>query len=147
MRDVGQGRDTLAHYTPVGRDIAGAHLQEIIEAAGNHVALLDLRNGEYSLVEVVERGRPCVGQRDLNESNVAFTHFLTVDYRTVTAYVTLGFEIAEPGLNRGFRQPDFLGEGGEGKPAVPLKLRKDGFIEAVQLICIHQKIVLIVPNT
>jgi hypothetical protein len=41
---VRQGGDDLPQHTPVGVDIAAAHLQEVVERPGDHVTLLDLGN-------------------------------------------------------------------------------------------------------
>ena len=43
LRHMGQGGDALAEDAAIGGDVAGAHLQQIVEARRHHVALLDLR--------------------------------------------------------------------------------------------------------
>src|SRR3546814_4524466 len=66
-RDVRQARYFLAEHDAIAADVGGADLEQIIEAARDHMAFLDLWNLAHRVVELPQGLLARVRQLDLGE--------------------------------------------------------------------------------
>src|SRR5579872_2440790 len=73
-RDVRQTGDFLAEDLSVTANVGCAYLQKIVEAAGDHVALLDFGNALYGSVELAECALARIGQLHFCECDMIHAH-------------------------------------------------------------------------
>src|SRR5262245_62703209 len=79
------------------------------------MALLDLRHALDRAVEFVECCRARVGQLDLHEGDVTFTHPFPVDDGRIAADVAVLLQTPHASLHRRLRQADDRGQFAHGK--------------------------------
>src|SRR3546814_19401432 len=69
-RDVRQARYFLAEHDAIAADVGGADLEQIVEAARDHMAFLDLGNLAHRVVELPQGLLARVRQLDLGEGDM-----------------------------------------------------------------------------
>ncbi|VVT14427.1 conserved hypothetical protein [Sphingomonas aurantiaca] len=126
-----QARYPLAQHLAVAADIGRTHLEQIIEAAGDHVALLDLADRQHRAAERVERGLARVGQLHLGERDVVEPEHHRIEHRAETPNIAIVEQTFQSDLARRLRQADAPRELGHRHPAVVAQQVDDTAIELV----------------
>ena len=67
---MGERRDLLAENLAVALDVGRPHLEQVVEAPGDQMALLDLPDLLDRFVEAFEREFAGIGQLDLGKSDM-----------------------------------------------------------------------------
>ncbi len=137
-----QRRDLFGQHLPVADDIAGAYLQQVIEPARDHVALLDLGHLQDGAVEGAQRRLAGIRQFHLDKGHMRQPHAHRIKQRAIAGDHTLFLKPAQPGLRGRFRQPDAVGKLGHADTPVGGHDADDGLIEAVerQLVLIQEEV-------
>src|SRR3546814_17373260 len=122
--------DTLFPYTSLFRS-----LQEIVEAARDHVAFLDLGNLADGVVELPQGLLARVGQLDLGEGDMVEPDLGRVDDGTKADDQPAVDKALHALLARRFRPADLQRERGEGDAAVAAQNSAESTIDIVQHTC------------
>lgn len=96
MRDGGDRRQGLAEEVAIGGHVPDPHLQEIVEAARNHVALQDLRPRKDRRSELLEGVRRRAVERHLHEGEEGSVQLLGRKQRAVAGDVAAPLQPSDP---------------------------------------------------
>ena len=128
-----QRRDTLAQKAAVSGDVAGAHLQEVVERRSHHVTFLDLRDRQHRAVERLQGRLARVRQTHLDESHMRQPHADRVQHRPIARNHPRILQPLDPRLCRGFRQPDTPRQFRHRHAPIARQLAQDRMVEPVQI--------------
>ncbi len=132
-----QRRKPFGQDPTVALDIGGAHLEQIVEAAGDHVAGFDLGNRLHRAVERGERGLAGVGQPDLDKGDMGEPELDRVEQRAIAGDDALCLQPLQPRLGRGLRQADAAGKLGDRHPAIARQQVQNRPVERVQIAAVR----------
>ena len=133
MAHAAQARDLVAEHAPVLVHVLHAGLEQVVEAAGHHVALDDLVDGLHGVLEALEHVRVRVVERDLREREQLLPEPPRAQPREVAFDEPVALQPAHA-LDAGReRQIDGAGELRDGEPSIGLQQRQDLAVDAVQL--------------
>ena len=128
-----QARDLFAQHGAVAADVGGADFQEVVEAAGDHVAFLDLGDAQDAGVEFGEGLVAGVGQFHFGECDVVHAEARVIDLGGEAADYAAFDQPLEADLAGGLGQADLFGKRGDGNAAVGLQDLEDLAIVIVQI--------------
>src|SRR3546814_8196613 len=120
----------------IAADVGGADLEQIVEAARDHVAFLDLRQAAHRGVELAQRVLARVRQLDLGKGDMIETDLGRVDDRAESDDQSAFLHPFDALLARCLGQADLLRERGEGDAAI---LPEDGEKLAIELVQIDYR--------
>ena len=132
MRQAG---DFFAEYDAIAADVGGTDLEQIVEAARDHMAFLDLGNLPHRDVELLERLLARVRQFHFGEGDMVEPDLGGIDDPAETDDQSAVDEALHALLARGFRQPDLQREFGKGDAPVAAQNREDLAIKLIQFDC------------
>lgn len=133
-----QGGDAFAEHGAIATDIPRAHLEQIVEGAGNHVALLDLRDLSDGAVKGPKRGLCRAAQPDLDKRDMLKPHLRRVQPGLEALNETIVDQSLQSRLTRRLGQADPFRQVGHGDAAILAKNLEDGAVNPVKFTEIAQ---------
>ena len=124
--------DNTSPGTPIGGHVAHADLEQIVEAAGDHVTFLDLRDAEHRLAELFERVLGRAVDPDFDEHQKTEIEPLGVEIGRVAGDDSGRFQCANPFRARRRAQTDGLRQRDVGEPPVALQRVENRDVDGVR---------------
>ena len=123
----------LAEEAAIGRHVGDAGLDQIVEAAGHHVAFEDLRRPAHGGGELLEHVRRRLVEGDLDEDQELEPEPARIELRAEAGDVALPLQPLQALAGRGRRQADALGEVDRRDAALRLQNDEDAPVGAVDV--------------
>ncbi len=140
---MGQGGQLFRHDPPVIGHVAGANLHEVIEAAGDHVALFDLGDRAHRGVERLQCGLARIAQFQLDIGDMGQPQLDRRDHRAVALDEPGFLHLADARGHRRLRQADPARYLSHGEACIGDKLVEDSPVDRIDLfthgLCSPQK--------
>jgi len=130
---VGQAGDLLAENDAIVADVGGADLEQIVEAARDHVAFLDFGDAADGGVEFIERGLARIGQLDLGEGDVIETELGRIGHGAKAEDHAALDQPPQPHLAWRLGEADAPGKIGDGDTSIVREHGDDLAIEHIQI--------------
>ncbi|CDO36179.1 hypothetical protein SPHV1_230118 [Novosphingobium sp. KN65.2] len=131
--NVGQAGDLFAQHDAVATDVGRAHLEQIVEAAGDHVAFLDFRQAPHRRVELAQGLLARVGQFYFGEGDMIEAEAGRIDDGTKAPDHARIQQAAQANLARRLADADFPREVGHSHAPVFPQSCDDFSIDYIQI--------------
>ena len=114
-------QQALAEEPAIGRHVGDAGFDQIVEAAGDHVALQHFRRRLHGFREPLENVGCGLVEHHLDEHQQAQVQPVWIEPGAIALDKAVALQPLQPLADRGRRQPDPLGQFDIGNPSIPLK--------------------------
>ena len=133
LLDTGQRGDAIAENSAIGFHVRDTKLDQVVEAARHHVALLHLAEPGHGLLETVEDVGGGPVQADFDERQQMRAELVRVEVRRIAADVAEPFQATHALDARRGTQVDAPRQFGEGNPPVVLEDLENPVVQAIHL--------------
>lgn len=126
----------LAQNLPICTDVRSADLEQVVEAACDHMAFLYLRDAQYRVPELVKRFLARVAQLNFGKRDVTDAQLRWIGHRAKAANIALINQAPEADLTRCLRQAYAACKLCDCHAAIGAQLRDDLAVDLVELAII-----------
>jgi hypothetical protein len=130
--DIGKRKQDLSQKSAVGRHAADPRLDQVIKAAGNHMALDHLRSPSNRIGEPIEYVGSSPMKRHLDEDEQAEADAFRIETGTKSVDVAVLLKALKPLASRRRRQTDLVREIDARDPTISLQNRENPTIQSVK---------------
>jgi hypothetical protein len=133
MAHAADARDLVAKHASVFLHVGDARFQQIVEPAGDHVALDDLVRGQHGVLEALKDVCRRVIERDLSEGEQLLAEEARIEPREIAFDESVALQAADALDARRKREIDGAGELRDGEPPIGLQQREELAVDPIQL--------------